>query len=151
MSKDYPIMLGHGLRKGGEMGMKKKIVLTILLLMMLLLLTGCMEQEADKVTRNLSLQADNFNVTRRVTVYNCRTDKILLEVVGNLSVQKSGGDVDLIIEVAPGQYKKHFVRLNDWTMYVVEDVSGAFADKYHYTINFLPDSIMPIRFTNSID
>ncbi len=131
--------------------MKKKIVLTILLLMMPLLLTGCMEQEADKVTRNLSLQADNFNVTRRVTVYNCRTDKILLEVIGNLSVQKSGGDVDLIIEVAPGQYKKHFVRLNDWTMYVVEDVSGAFADKYHYTINFLPDSIMPIRFTNSID
>jgi len=131
--------------------MKKKIVLTTLLLMMLLLLTGCMEQEADKVTRNLSLQADNFNVTRRVTVYNCRTDKILLEVVGNLSVQKSGGDVDLIIEVAPGQYKKHFVRLNDWTMYVVEDVSGAFADKYHYTINFLPDSIMPISFTNSVD
>jgi hypothetical protein len=36
-------------------------------------------------------------------------------------------------------------------MYVVEDVSGAFADKYHYTINFLPDSIMPIRFTNGID
>jgi hypothetical protein len=131
--------------------MKKKIFLTAILLMMLLLLTGCMEQEADKVTRNLSLQADNFNVTRRVTVYNCRTDKILLEVIGNLSVQKSGGDVDLIIEVAPGQYKKHFVRLNDWTMYVVEDVSGAFADKYHYTINFLPDSIMPIRFTNSID
>ncbi len=132
--------------------MKKKIILLILLLMIPLLLTGCVfEQEADKVTRNLSLQADNFNVTRRVTVYNCRTDKILLEVVGNLSVQKSGGDVDLIIEVAPGQYKKHFVRLNDWTMYVVEDVSGAFADRYHYTINFLPDSIMPIRFTNSID
>ena len=131
--------------------MKKRIVLLVLLLTISLLLTGCMEQEADKVTRNLSLQADNFNVTRRVTVYNCRTDKILLEVVGNLSVQKSGGDVDLIIEVAPGQYKKHFVRLNDWTMYVVEDVSGAFADKYHYTINFLPDSIMPIRFTNTID
>ena len=134
-----------------KIGMKNKIAMLILLLMTSLLLTGCMEQEADKVTRNLSLQADNFNVTRRVTVYNCRTDKILLEVVGNLSVQKSGGDVDLIIEVAPGQYKKHFVRLNDWTMYVVEDVSGAFADKYHYTINFLPDSIMPIRFTNSID
>lgn len=131
--------------------MKKKIFLMALLLIIPLLLTGCMEQEAYKVTRNLSLQADNFNVTRRVTVYNCRTDKILLEVVGNLSVQKSGGDVDLIIEVAPGQYKKHFVRLNDWTMYVVEDVSGAFADKYHYTINFLPDSIMPIRFTNSVD
>ena len=131
--------------------MKKKICLFALVAFVAVTLTGCMEQEADKVTRNLSLQADNFNVTRRVTVYNCRTDKILLEVVGNLSVQKSSGDVDLIIEVAPGQYKKHFIRLNEWTMYVVEDVSGAFADKYHYTINFLPDAILPVRFTNSID
>lgn len=131
--------------------MKKIICLFALVAFVAVTLTGCMEQEADKVTRNLSLQADNFNVTRRVTVYNCRTDKILLEVVGNLSVQKSSGDVDLIIEVAPGQYKKHFIRLNEWTMYVVEDVSGAFADKYHYTINFLPDAILPVRFTNSID
>ena len=131
--------------------MKKLICLFVLVAFVAVTLTGCMEQEADKVTRNLSLQADNFNVTRRVTVYNCRTDKILLEVVGNLSVQKSSGDVDLIIEVAPGQYKKHFIRLNEWTMYVVEDVSGAFADKYHYTINFLPDAILPVRFTNSID
>lgn len=131
--------------------MKKQICLWLLAIAIAVTLTGCMEQEADKVTRNLSLQADNFNVTRRVTVYNCRTDKILLEVVGNLSVQKSSGDVDLIIEVAPGQYKKHFIRLNEWTMYVVEDVSGAFADKYHYTINFLPDAILPVRFTNSID
>lgn len=131
--------------------MKKIICLFVLVAFVAVTLTGCMEQEADKVTRNLSLQADNFNVTRRVTVYNCRTDKILLEVVGNLSVQKSSGDVDLIIEVAPGQYKKHFIRLNEWTMYVVEDVSGAFADKYHYTINFLPDAILPVRFTNSID
>ena len=133
------------------MGMKKKIALLIMIAVIAVSLTGCMEQEADKVTRNLSLQADNFNVTRRVTVYNCRTDKILLEMIGNLSVQKSSGDVDLIIEVAPGQYKKHFVRLNEWTMYVVEDVSGAFVDKYHYVINFLPDSIMPIRFSNDID
>ena len=131
--------------------MKKIICLFVLVAFVAVTLAGCMEQEADKVTRNLSLQADNFNVTRRVTVYNCRTDKILLEVVGNLSVQKSSGDVDLIIEVAPGQYKKHFIRLNEWTMYVVEDVSGAFADKYHYTINFLPDAILPVRFTNSID
>lgn len=131
--------------------MKKKIALILLLVVLTVTLAGCMEQEAEKVTRNLSLQADNFNITRRVTVYNCRTDKVLLEVVGNLSVQKSSGDIDLIVEVAPGQYKKHFIRLNDWTMYVVEDVSGAFADKYHYTINFLPDAIMPIRFTNSIE
>ena len=34
---------------------------------------------------------------------------------------------------------KHFVYLNDDTMYVVEDISGANVDKYHYEINFLPE------------
>lgn len=38
-----------------------------------------------------------------------------------------------------GKYQKHFVYLNDDTMYVVEDISGANVDKYHYEINFLPE------------
>ena len=42
-----------------------------------------------------------------------------------------------------GSYKKHFIYLNEWTMYVVEDVSGAFVDKYHYEINYLPEMIQP--------
>lgn len=110
--------------------------------------SGC-SREADKVSTNLSKEADNFNVTRRVTVYNTRTDKILLEVIGNLSVQHSSGDVDLIIEVGPDQYKKHFINLNGWTTYVVEDISGAFVDKYHYEINFLPEMIVPFTFTSN--
>ena len=100
-----------------------------------------------KVTRNLSLQADNFNVTRRVAVFNLRTDTVLLEVIGNLSVHQSSGDIDIVIETGPGQYKKHFVRLNDWTSYVVEDISGSSVSSYHYEINFLPETLVPITFT----
>ena len=33
-------------------------------------------------------------------------------------------------------------------MYVVEDVSGAEVDKYHYEVNFLPEAIIPVTFTN---
>ena len=126
----------------------KKIFLIILLVVMLLMLAGC-DNEADRVSYNISKEADNFNVTRRVTVFNTRTDKILLEIIGNLSIQHSSGDVDVIVEVAPGTYKKHFVSLNDWTTYVVEDISGAFVDKYHYEINFLPEMIIPFTFTQS--
>lgn len=43
-------------------------------------------------------EGGNFNITRRVAVYNTRTDKLLLEVIGNLSVQKSSGDIDIIVE-----------------------------------------------------
>ena len=37
------------------------------------------------------------------------------------------------------KYQKDLVYLNDYTMYVVEDISGADVDKYHYEINFLPE------------
>lgn len=128
--------------------MKKRILLTILALMMVVVLSGCMT-EAEKVSHNVSKEADNFNVTRRVTVFNIRSDKVLLEIIGNLSVQSSSGDIDIIVETSPGNYKKHFVRLNSWTAYVVEDVSGAFVDKYHYEVNFLPEMLVPITFTQS--
>ena len=129
----------------------KKFLKTALLLMMVLItifsLVGC--TEAQRVSRNVSQQADNFNVQRRVTVINTRTDKPVLEVIGNLSVQNTGdGDVDLIIETSPNVFMKHFVHLNEWTIYVVEDISGAYVDKYHYEINFLPEMIIPITFTS---
>ena len=126
--------------------MKKIIMVVLSLALLTVLLTGG-QREANLVSYNLSKEADQFNVTRRVTVYNIRTDKILLEVIGNLSVQSSSGDIDLIVEVGPGQYKKHFINLNGWTTYVVEDVFGAFVDKYHYEVNFLPEMIVPITFT----
>jgi len=125
--------------------MMKKII--IIFVVFALLLTGCVQ--ADRVSENISKQADNFNVTRRVTVFNTRTDKVLLEIIGNFSIKHSSGDVDIIVETAPGVYKKHFVSLNDWTTYVVEDISGAFVDKYHYEVNFLPEMIVPITFTQN--
>jgi hypothetical protein len=127
--------------------MKKRIFTILLCVVMIAILAGC--NEAERVSNNISKEADNFNVTRRVTVINTRTDTILLEIIGNMSIQHSSGDVDIILEVAPNQYKKHFVNLNDWTTYVVEDISGAFVDKYHYEVNFLPEMIVPITFTQS--
>ena len=77
----------------------KKTVLAIVLIVAMIMLAGCDDREAEKVSYNISKEADNFNVTRRVTVFNTRTDKILLEIIGNLSVQKSSGDIDIIVEV----------------------------------------------------
>ena len=125
----------------------KKILIILLCVVMFAILTGC--NQADRVSTNVSKEADNFNVTRRVTVFNTRSDTVLLEIIGNLSIKHSSGDVDIIVEVAPNQYRKHFVSLNDLTTYVVEDISGAYVDKYHYEVNFLPEMIIPITFTQS--
>lgn len=52
----------------------KKVIITAMLC--LFLLTGC--RQADKVSRNISFNADNFNVVRRLTVFNMRTDKCIM-------------------------------------------------------------------------
>ena len=119
----------------------------LIILAVIFIFSGC--DQASRVSHNISKEADNFNVQRRVTVINARTDKPILEIVGLLSVQQSAGDLDVIVEVAPNVYKKHFFGLNDWTIYAVEDISGAYVDKYHYEINFLPEMILPVVFTNN--
>ena len=118
--------------------MKNKVVAIFAILMLCLSVSGC--TESDQVSYNISQEANNFNVTRKLTVINARTDTVMLELEGTFSLQNNAeNELEIICEVAEGQYKKHFVYLNDWTCYVVEDISGANVDKYHYEINFLPE------------
>lgn len=121
---------------------KKNFLIIMSLILCALMLTGC--TQVDRVSSNIRQQADNFNITRRIVVINARTDKPVFELTGNFSLQNNyNGELEIIVEIENGVYKKHFVYLNDWTMYVVEDVSGAFVDKYHYEINYLPEMIQP--------
>ena len=92
------------------------------------------------MAQNISKEADNFNVTRKLTVINARTDNVMLEMTGTFALKyNASNELEVICEVGDGVYKKHFVYLNEWTCYVVEDISGADVDKYHYEINFLPE------------
>lgn len=127
--------------------MKKKILIAFALVITMLF-TGCVHTQADKVSYNISQQADNFNVTRRLAVINARTDKPIFELIGNFSMSNNmSNELEITVETEKGIYKKHFVYLNEWTIYVVEDVSGAYVDPYHYEVNFLPDMIIPVTFT----
>ena len=119
--------------------MKRKIAaLLVLTAVSCFAMTGC--TEADQVSTNISKEADNFNVTRKLTVLNARTDTILLELTGTFALKNnSDNELEVIIETAEGKYQKDYVYLNDYTMYVVEDISGSDVDKYHYEINFLPE------------
>ena len=118
--------------------MKNKVALGILIITGALLLGGC--TESDQVSYNVSKEANNFNVTRRLTVLNARTDTVMLEMEGTFSLANNAeNELEVICEVGDGVYKKHLVYLNDWTCYVVEDISGAEVDKYQYELNFLPE------------
>lgn len=125
--------------------MKKTIlsILTIVLLTAcLFVLSGC--REVDRVSYNIGQEADNFNVSRRIVVINARTDKPIFEMIGNFSLQNNlDNELEIICEVEKGKFQKHFVYLNEWTMYVVEDLEGTNVEKYHYEVNYLPEMILP--------
>ena len=46
------------------------------------------------------------------------------------------------MKVGPDSYRKNYIYLNDYTMYVVEDITGTHTDPYHYKLYFHTD-ILP--------
>ena len=112
------------------------IAAVLLALLITAMLSGC--SEADKVNHNISKQADYFESERRITVYNARTDKIILEAEGYMSISNNDSNSELIVtcKVGPNEYKKNYIYLNDYTLYVVEDISGTHTDAYHYKMYF---------------
>ena len=115
--------------------MKKVIVIALMTIMLLGILTGC--SEADKVNANISKQAEYFGCERRVTVYNARTDNIIMYIEGFINIDNNtNSELVVTAKVGPDTYKKNYVYLNDYTLYVVEDISGTHTDPYHYKIYF---------------
>ena len=117
--------------------MKKRIALLLAAVVLICSLAGCMTREADKVNHNMNVAADNFSCERRITVYNARTDKIILYAEGYMSISNnSSSELVVTCKVGANEYKKNYIYLNDYTLYVVEDITGTHADPYHYLIEF---------------
>lgn len=123
--------------------MKKALIAAILLTV--LCLTGC-ETEAQRVSYNISQEADNFNTLRQITVINCIQGDVLFQMTGKMSITADTNDnqLEVIVEDDNGKYKKHFIGLSDNVTYVVEDITDGDVSKYHYTLNFNPKMWVPI-------
>jgi hypothetical protein len=121
--------------------MKKIICVVLAIVIAIVCLTGC--TEAANVNYNLSQAADNFQCLRKITVYNARTDLIVMEMEGYMSLSNSSTN-ELIVTCMTGvnEYKKNYIYLNEYVIYVVEDITGTETDPYHYKVHFytaLPD------------
>lgn len=131
---------------------KTAVLIIIFALMMIFtaVLAGC-GNESEKISYNLSKEADNFNIVRQVTVINCTTNDVLFQMTGRMSIKADRVDNQLEILVEDGgTYTKHFIGLCNRVTYVVEDLNlGANeVNKYKYTINYNPKMWLPYRFEN---
>lgn len=123
--------------------MRKKVISILLAAIAICcLFTGC--TEAEKVNYNISKESNYFQSERRVTVYNARTDNVIMYLEGYIDISNNDND-ELVVTAKVGKdsYKKNYVYLNDYTLYVVEDINGTHTDPYHYKVYFntsvLPD------------
>ena len=123
---------------------KTKILIVVLAFLLAvpiaLLFTGC--RVSNHVSYNISKEADSFNVTRKLTVLNVRSDTIMLELTGTFALSNtSTNELAIICKTGENEYRKHYVYLNDWTAYTVEDISGADVNPYQYEITFYPQML----------
>lgn len=121
--------------------MKKIFIIIVAIMIAVACLTGC--TEAANVNHNLSQAADNFKCLRKITVYNARTDLIIMEMEGYMSLSNNASR-ELVVTCMTGanEYKKNYIYLNEYVIYVVEDITGTVTDPFHYKVHFytaLPD------------
>lgn len=124
---------------------KKILAIGVGLTMVSALTVGC-DQQSDRVSYNISKQADNFNVIRQITVINCIQGDVMFQMTGKMSIRADTAEnqLEITVEDENGSYKKHFIGLSDNVTYTVEDVTDNYVDNYHYTLNFNPKMWNPI-------
>jgi len=119
----------------------KKVWLALVLTAMVLALASC--RQADTVRANLRREADDFNIRRRITVLNTRTDTPMMQITGLLSINvDSDGDLNITIEQAPGEYILNYAHLSQDTTYIVEQIETKEVSKYQYEIKFYPTQLV---------
>ena len=113
-------------------------------LLAILGLSAC-DKDADVVSRNLSTDADNFKIMRRVVFYNGITGNYILEITGlcSLGNQDTSKRMTVTCRTGSSTYKKHVLGLSDNVTFFAEQIESANASSYFYKVVFKPSTIIP--------
>lgn len=125
--------------------MKKKLLALAIVVFSAVLMVSC--SKADRVSHNLSREADELNITRRVTVINGITNQIIFQATGQMSIEyvEERKQLNIIALGENGEYKKHIVGISDNVSYMVEDITGMKGVDTKYRLYFNPDMVVPIE------
>ncbi len=97
---------------------------------------------ADQVSHNISQEAGEFKVLRRVVFYNGITDTYILSIQGYCQVDHAD-KLSVTCKDGPNDYKKHYLGLSDNVTYFSEHLSGTNVSEYRSKVFFRPEAIIP--------
>ena len=106
-------------------------------------MTSC--SDANVVSRNISSDADNFKVNRRIIFLNGITNDYLLVIEGLCSIGKSDvtNSITVVCKTGPDSYKKHAVGISDNVTYFSEHLDASNVSPYQYRVVVKALSLIP--------
>ena len=125
-----------------EITLKRYVAVLIGLVMVFV--TGCVSQ-ADTVSKNLSTAAEEFEISRRIVMFNGITDNYLLSIEGRCSIEVDAADnqLEVTCKVGKDAFEKHFLGLSDNVSYLVEQLKPVDANEFRTRVVFRPETILP--------
>lgn len=101
--------------------------------------------DAQTVSDNLSKEADQFNVVRRIVVTNTWNGEVLWEATGNCSIDIGRPEVlELICRDGADKYTKDYISTGGGNIaWASTQLDGIDASRYHKKIIFKPTAIVP--------
>ena len=112
--------------------------------LVMVFVTGCVSQ-ADTVSKNLSTAAEEFEISRRIVMFNGITDNYLLSIEGRCSIEVDAADnqLEVTCKVGKDAFEKHFLGLSDNVSYLVEQLKPVDANEFRTRVIFRPETILP--------
>jgi hypothetical protein len=123
----------------------KRIAVAIAAVVALLTMTSACSSDADVASRNLSKDADNFKILRRIVFYNGITGEYILSIEGYCALgnEDKANELSVTCKTGNDQYRKHFLGLSDNVTYFEEQIVDAGVSTSHYEVVFKPSAIIP--------
>lgn len=120
------------------------ITLVVFAILLSIMTSGC-SAEADVASYNISKEADQFKVMRRIVFYNGITDEYILVVEGlcSLGNNDAPGELTVTCKTGEDEYIKHFLGLSDNVTYFAEQIETKHVSVNSYKVYFRPQTIVP--------
>lgn len=107
-------------------------------------LSAC-DSDADVASKNLSKDADNFKIFRKVIFYNGITGDYVAEVDGFCSIgnNDSAGKLSITCKMPDGKYIKNYLGLSDNVTWFAIQTKTADVSTQRYKVILKPTTLVP--------
>lgn len=121
----------------------KKLYIILAALLAVVGLGAC-ESEADKANANLTKEAEQFRVERRIVAINGITDEVLFTVQGYCSYEVPGNRTfEAICKVGENKIERTTLYLSDNVTFVSVQLAPTEVSFYRPKVIFRPQNIVP--------